>query len=148
MIFCFWYSIGNSSFQCSERSVQPPASTIKSPASRVQHPESSFQSPASNTCIESPGILVCLNKSDFTGPNNIKSVLMFNQNLLCFSFEWLSLPFGEIKEFFLLSLFFSFFQKVLLRFSQICEKFTEITKIITIPSSFCSENMDKGLSMH
>ena len=39
--------------------MQRPESSVQSPASRVQHPESSVQSPASNSCVQSPGILVC-----------------------------------------------------------------------------------------
>ena len=36
-----------------------PESSVQSPASRVQRPKSSVQSPA-NSCIQSPGIPVCL----------------------------------------------------------------------------------------
>ena len=39
---------------------QRQASRFQSPVSSVQSPESSVQSPASNTCVQNPGILVCL----------------------------------------------------------------------------------------
>ena len=39
--------------------VQHPQPSVQSPASRVQRPNSSVQSPVSNTCVQSPGILVC-----------------------------------------------------------------------------------------
>ena len=46
--------------QYPESDVEGSVSSIQSPASRVQHPESSVQSPKSNSCIQSPGIPVCL----------------------------------------------------------------------------------------
>ena len=41
--------------------VQRPESSIESSASRVQSSTSSVQSPTSNSCVQSPGILVCQN---------------------------------------------------------------------------------------
>ena len=49
-----------SSVQRPECSVQSPASRVQRPASRVQRPESSVQSPVFNSCVQSPGIPVCL----------------------------------------------------------------------------------------
>ena len=43
-----------------ESSVQHPESNVQSPALRVQRPGSRVQSPASNACVQSPGIQVCL----------------------------------------------------------------------------------------
>ena len=62
------------SVQCSASRVQSPASNVQSPASSVQsaasrvqrpessvqRPESSVQSPVFNSCVQSPGIPVCL----------------------------------------------------------------------------------------
>ena len=50
-----------SSIQSLASRVQRPESTFQSPLSRVRmhHPESSVQSPASNSYVQSPGILVC-----------------------------------------------------------------------------------------
>ena len=64
-----------SSVKSPRSSAQSPASSVQSSASRVQHrefsvqgsefnvqrPESSVQSPTSNSCVQSPGILVCQN---------------------------------------------------------------------------------------
>ena len=90
-----------------------------------------------------------LNKGNFTKVSHVRPVLMFNQNLLCFSYEWLSLPIDEINRFFLLSLLFRLYllprTDQFLRFSQFCAKFTKITEIL---SSFSSQNIDKGLSKH
>ena len=49
-----------SNVQIPESSIQSPASRVQRPGSSVQGPESSVQSPASNSCIQSPGIPVCL----------------------------------------------------------------------------------------
>ena len=49
-----------SSVQSPESRVQRPESRVQRPASRVQRPESSVQGPTSNSCVESPGIPVCL----------------------------------------------------------------------------------------
>ena len=54
--------------QSSASRIQRPESSIRSPASKVQfsepslfqHPGSSVQSTASNSCVEGPGIPVCL----------------------------------------------------------------------------------------
>ena len=37
-------------------------SSAQSPTSSIESPESSVQTPASNTCVQSPGILVCQRK--------------------------------------------------------------------------------------
>ena len=47
-----------SSVQSPAFRVQRSESSVQSPASRVQRPESSIQSPASNSCVQSPEILV------------------------------------------------------------------------------------------
>ena len=39
-----------------------PVSRVQRPESSVQSPEASVQGPASNTCVQSPGILICLLK--------------------------------------------------------------------------------------
>ena len=49
-----------SSVQSPASSVQRPECSVQSPASRVQRPESSVQSPVFNSCVQSPGIPVCL----------------------------------------------------------------------------------------
>ena len=49
-----------SSVQRPESRVQHPKSSVQSPACRVQRTESSVQSPESNSCVQSPGIPVCL----------------------------------------------------------------------------------------
>ena len=43
-----------------ESKVQRPESNVQCPECSVQSPESSIQSPASNSCVQSPGIPVCL----------------------------------------------------------------------------------------
>ena len=49
-----------SSVQSPASKVQRPASRVQSPASRAQLSESNVQSPTSNSCVQSPGIPVCL----------------------------------------------------------------------------------------
>ena len=49
-----------SSVQSPASSVQRPESSVQRPASRFQRPESSVQSPVFNSCVQSPGIPVCL----------------------------------------------------------------------------------------
>ena len=49
-----------SSVQISESSVQSPQSSVQHPAHRVQCQESSVQTPASYSCVQKPGLLVCL----------------------------------------------------------------------------------------
>ena len=49
-----------------ESCVQRPASRVQRPESSVQSPESSVQSPASSSCVQSPGIPVCLISCDIS----------------------------------------------------------------------------------
>ena len=49
-----------SSGQSPASRVQHLESNVQSPPSRVHRPESSVQSPASSSCVQSPGIPVCL----------------------------------------------------------------------------------------
>ena len=50
-----------SSAQSPASSVQSPASRVQRPGFRVQCPASRVQRPTSNSCVQSPGILVCQN---------------------------------------------------------------------------------------
>ena len=72
-----------SSIQSPMSRVQRPGSSVQSPASRVQCPESSVQSQASNSCVQSPGIPVCLNNEN-SGKNSLNSFTaeVWNMNLI------------------------------------------------------------------
>ena len=49
-----------SSIHCQAFGAQYPEPSVQGPASQVQCPECRSQSPASNTCVQNPGIPVCL----------------------------------------------------------------------------------------
>ena len=49
-----------SSVQSPASRVRRPESGVQSPAFRVQRPGSSIHSPASSSCVQSPGVPVCL----------------------------------------------------------------------------------------
>ena len=72
--------------QSPESRVQRPESRVQLPESSVQSPESSVQSPASNSCVQSPGIPVCLlymtkhTTSSFTRKRNNFSVMFPKQS--------------------------------------------------------------------
>ena len=75
-----WILFWNSQRQCPVSRTQRPNFSVQSPESRlqrseskVQRPESTVQSPASNTSVQSPGIVLC--------PSNLsKHVCTINAN--------------------------------------------------------------------
>ena len=52
--------------------VQHPKPSVHRPEYSIQGPESSVQSQASNSCVQSPGIPVCLNNVN-SGKNSLNS---------------------------------------------------------------------------